>query len=69
MKFKNKKTGAVLETKCEINGGDWVACKKKAKAKAENPDGAEEGAGENEGTEDDNGDGGTEEGAGEDDKE
>lgn len=67
MKFKNTKTCVVIETECEINGGDWKAIKAK-KRKGTEAD-AEEDAGTEEGTETGNEEGGTEEGAGEDDKE
>lgn len=36
MKYINKKTKAVIETACEIKGGDWVEMKqKKGKKKPE----------------------------------
>ena len=36
-KYRNKKTGAVLETTCKISGGDWeeVVAKKSSKKKGE----------------------------------
>lgn len=30
-KYKNKKTGAILETPCKVSGGDWEEIKKNPK--------------------------------------
>lgn len=35
MRYRNKVTGAVIETDCMISGGDWEACEK-AKQPAKN---------------------------------
>jgi hypothetical protein len=46
MLYRNKRTGAVIETLCRVSGGDWepVKAKKAAKPKAaakEKPEAAE----------------------------
>lgn len=46
MLYRNKRTGAVIETPCRVSGGDWepVKAEKAAKPKAaakENPEAAE----------------------------
>lgn len=43
MQYRNKKTGAVIETPCRISGGDWepVKLSKTAKADKEKAEAAE----------------------------
>lgn len=35
MQYRNKKTGAVIETPCRISGGDWEPVKSSKTAKAD----------------------------------
>ena len=35
MQYRNKKTGAVIETPCRVYGGDWEPVKAAKSAKAE----------------------------------
>lgn len=35
MQYRNKKTGAVIETPCRVSGGDWEPVKAAKSAKAE----------------------------------
>lgn len=43
MQYRNKKTGAVIETPCRISGGDWepVKASKTTKADKEKAEAAE----------------------------
>ncbi len=38
MQYRNKKTGAVIETPCRISGGDWEPVKSSKTAKADKAD-------------------------------
>ena len=42
MKYKNKKTGAVVEVKSKITGGGWEPVKKHTKKKTENTESGKE---------------------------
>ena len=35
MQYRNKKTGAVIETPCRISGGDWEPVKSSKTAKSD----------------------------------
>ena len=47
-KYKNKKTGAVLETPCKISGGDWEEIKKNRRKSDKKKDNESSGAEESE---------------------
>lgn len=47
-KYKNKKTGAVLETPCKISGGDWEEIKNKPRKSDKKKDDESSGAEESE---------------------
>ena len=37
MLYRNKRTGAVIETECRVSGGDWEPAKRPEPVKTEKP--------------------------------